>query len=243
MLAYLPHQAYPTVLGELLTARYRQQTVTVANRGEYGEEASGRGEERLARLLVTEPWDVLLLMEGVNDLNQRGVAAIGDVANALRAGVRRAKTAGVQMVFLATLLPQRPGASRAFAPDAIVPMNVVIRSLAGSEGAVLVDLHAAFQGSARQFMWRRWAAPERGWTPPDGRGVPRGDHEAVRGAARSVRRPASLTALALCCRCAEVRAGPAVWRCRRVRQQHHRAAPASATGRPADVDVSGVRDG
>ncbi len=58
--------------------------------------------------------------------------------------VRSAQDAGATP-FLATLLPQRPGASKAYAADLIVPANAAIRTI---QGAILVDLYAAFGGNA-----------------------------------------------------------------------------------------------
>lgn len=52
------------------------------------------------------------------------------------------------MVLLATILPERQGACRAYdyqdGIDDISPANMQIRTLASSEGAVLVDLHRQF---------------------------------------------------------------------------------------------------
>ncbi len=42
--------------------------------------------------------------------------------------------------------PQRPGASRAFAPTLIAPTDDLIRALAVAEGAVLVDVYRDFNG-------------------------------------------------------------------------------------------------
>ena len=89
--------------------------------------------------------EVLLLLEGVNDLNGGTDATLAMVVSGLQSMVRMARGRGV-VVFLGTLLPQRPGGFRAFAPDAIVPANDLIRDMARAEGAELVDLYQAFDG-------------------------------------------------------------------------------------------------
>ena len=61
----------------------------------------------------------------------------------IREGRSRAAT-----VFVGTLLPQRPGGAKAFAPALIAPTNDRIRAMAMAEAATLVDLYAAFGGVA-----------------------------------------------------------------------------------------------
>jgi lysophospholipase L1-like esterase len=68
------------------------------------------------------------------------------ILTALRTMVRFARGRGIQ-VFVGTLLPQRAGASKAFAVGLIEPMNAQIRTMAAAEGAVLVDLYQGFGGS------------------------------------------------------------------------------------------------
>jgi len=48
---------------------------------------------------------------------------------------------------VATFLPQRPGGQRAFAVNTIVPVNDRVRAMVAEEGAMLVDLYAAFDGN------------------------------------------------------------------------------------------------
>jgi lysophospholipase L1-like esterase len=136
--------AYPGVLQGLLTNRYRSQTITVVNEGNGGERATAPATQtRLAAELTSHSPDVLLLQEGVNDVHRGQSAA--NIANALRNMIRTAKGRGIG-VFLGTLLPERVGGCRAGAPERIVPVNVQLRAVAASEGAVLVDLYQAFLG-------------------------------------------------------------------------------------------------
>ena len=51
------------------------------------------------------------------------------------------------LLALATLLPQRAGGSHAGDPTVIAPANDQIRAMAAGEGAILVDVYQAFNGS------------------------------------------------------------------------------------------------
>lgn len=157
-----PPGSYPARLHAMLTARYtaQAQSIVVYDEGVGGERVgcpvptSPRcidGRNRLRSVLNAEHPDVLLLLEGVNDLNGSGEEAIPSVVSQLRLMVQEARSRG-SVVFLATLLPQRPGGSRAFAPELIDPTNDRIRTMAVAEGAVLVDMHAAFGGQAGVFL-------------------------------------------------------------------------------------------
>jgi lysophospholipase L1-like esterase len=145
--------AYPTKLQELLAARYTTQTPAVTNSGRGGECAStasgciSYGETRLPGVLTSNAPEVVLLLEGVNDINNRRSAAIPDVVAALRTMIGQARGRGAQ-VFLGTLLPERVGACRGYAPSVIPPANDQIRALASSVNAPLVDLYTAFGADA-----------------------------------------------------------------------------------------------
>jgi lysophospholipase L1-like esterase len=146
--------AYPRVLEALLAERYPSQSVVVANAGIGGEMVSvGR-----ARLVMPGTLDadqqVLLLMEGANDLNKVNppVDAIADdLRMMVREGVRRGMT-----VFLGTLLPERPNACRAGdfcdGVDDTVRLNTRLRAIAQGEGATLVDLYGAFAGQTDTLL-------------------------------------------------------------------------------------------
>ena len=146
----------------MLTERYSSQTIELYDEGYAGEQVQGGpppgpGVIRLPGVLSADTPQVLLLQEGANDLNQNGVAGIPSLIDGLKIMIAQAQVRGI-VVFLGTLLPQRPNGTppRAAHPEAIAPANVQIRALARSEGAILVDLYEAFGGS-----------PE-GWIDPDG---------------------------------------------------------------------------
>lgn len=139
-LFYDPFKAYPGVLLQLLQSRYQTQTITVQNAGEYGNSAIA-DQDRLKDLVESTRPDALLLLEGVNDLNADGFAAVPRVRDALRADVIRAKNAGVKLVFLSTLTPENYGGG-----FAVEQMNFEIRAVAAEQGAILVDNYTAFVG-------------------------------------------------------------------------------------------------
>jgi lysophospholipase L1-like esterase len=136
--------AYALVLYNLLTERYTAQTIDMFDRGFGGERVVPDGVARLPGVLSADAPQVLLLLEGVNDLISGG--SIASVVDGLRRMIREARSRGI-VVFLGTLLPERPGGLRAGHPELIAPANDEIRRLADAEGATLVDLYQAFGGS------------------------------------------------------------------------------------------------
>ncbi len=141
-----PPGSYPFQLQDRLVTAYRQQMPVVLNEGNPGELASVMGVERFRSVLLANRPDVVLLMEGTNDLlfgEPGGNAAI----NALRAMVREAKSQAVR-IMLATIPPQRAGGIRN--RDAVVRLipgfNDRVRGLATTEGIPLVDVFAGMQG-------------------------------------------------------------------------------------------------
>jgi len=148
-----PPGSYPAVLQSLLRTRYTAQadSIIVLDEGRGGQMAADPAEfPRFRDALNSDNAGAVLLMEGANDLNNGAAAgdaaaAIPPLVSGLRAMVREARGRGLP-VFVATLLPQRPGGSRAGAPGFVVPANDQIRSMALAEGAVVVDLYQAFGG-------------------------------------------------------------------------------------------------
>ncbi len=141
--------SYPSVLQSLLATRYTAQTFTVTNAGRAGESVTNMNPDTLARyrarLAETSP-DVVLLQEGINDVQSIPSISGSRIAGALRQMIRDGKQRGAT-VFVGTLLPERAGSCRAFALDAgIVPVNDEIRLGVALEGAILVDLYQVFNG-------------------------------------------------------------------------------------------------
>jgi lysophospholipase L1-like esterase len=149
-----PSAAYPGVLESLLHRRYRLQSFSVVNEGLPGEAVTNVNTfPRFVTALDTHRPEVLLLQEGVNDVHAPASRRPSptQIAEALGAMVREAKGRDIP-VFLGTLLPERDGACRAFAPERIAPANVQIRAMAAREGAVLVDLYQGFVGQEATLL-------------------------------------------------------------------------------------------
>ena len=136
--------AYPGKLQTKLAARYTAQTITVANEGLGGERAED-GVKRLPGVLRAQRPDLVLLMEGVNDLNALGASGISRAANAMEDMVRMCKAQGLA-VMLAGIPPQRPGGSKAGSVALVAPYNERLRQVALAKGAEFVDIAAAFGG-------------------------------------------------------------------------------------------------
>jgi lysophospholipase L1-like esterase len=140
--------AYPTVLTGLLKDRYKLQTddIVVTNAGVSLEKATSEdAQQRLVDEIDANHPDVLLLLEGANDVNDYDSPDdIGNVAQALTKDVTRAQQHGVKLVLLSTLLPQI-GRPRGENPEGVPPTNDAIRDVAARTGAVLVDAYAAFE--------------------------------------------------------------------------------------------------
>jgi lysophospholipase L1-like esterase len=145
-----PVGSYPARLHFLLSSRYAAQTILVYDEG-IGGETIAQGMNRLRPVLIAEHPAALLVLEGINDLNGGGSKEIPTVVNGLKAMVQEGQSRGAT-VFLGTLLPQRAGGLRAFAPTLVQPTNEQIRAMAAAQGAVLVDVYAAFGGDAGSLI-------------------------------------------------------------------------------------------
>jgi len=142
-----PAFAYPAQLQMMLRADYPSQEITVANEGLGGEKATApESYARLTAALRTRQPQVLLLLDGYNDLLNFGIDFANDVGFALRDDIRLAKAMGVQHVFLSTLTPPGPTGPRRIPISVIQEANFFIQQVAAQEGATLVDNYKAFLG-------------------------------------------------------------------------------------------------
>lgn len=132
-----PNNSYPAQLGELLKERYSPQTIRVTNAGVPGEDAAeaiSRFRSELGRL---QP-DVVLLMEGTNDLSPTSSTPGILGAEAIETMVRDAKGRGVDPI-IATIPPQRTARGN---EPMVVPYNDLIRQIAIRENVPLVDVYS-----------------------------------------------------------------------------------------------------
>ncbi len=147
-LVVVPTVSYPTRLAERLTAGYPLQQPTVVNAGQSGQSATD-GVSRFLATATQPPYDVVLLLMGYNDVSGDS-RSVANGAAALERMVRNARGRNLR-VFLATLTPTITGRLRSVDQALLDTMNVRIRQIAAAEGAVLVDLHQAFQPAV--FTW------------------------------------------------------------------------------------------
>lgn len=141
-----PPGSYPFQLERRLVARYPQQTPVIINEGNPGELASGTGVQRFRSVLLANRPEVVLLMQGTNDL-LFGETGASNAIDALRAMVREAKSQGLRIA-LATIPPQRAGGLRN--RDAVVRLipgfNDRVRGLAGAEQIPVIEVFNGMQG-------------------------------------------------------------------------------------------------
>jgi lysophospholipase L1-like esterase len=144
-----PNAGYPIRLQNLLA-----DGSVVRNRGLSGE----RTPEGLARLpgVLAEGGDVLLLMEGSNDITRR-ISLETTVFN-LDEMARRAETAGMDAVH-ATLIPRLPDAKVDHDNMANQQLNQSLRDLAGNQHRLLVDNFQVYSSLSGLFGKYYWDSP------------------------------------------------------------------------------------
>ena len=130
-----PTSSYPHLLERDLQSRYVTQTIRVINAGAPGEEV-GDAMARFRSVVGSQRPEVVLLMEGTNDLDVVAGGGAAAAVDALGGMVRYAQDAGAD-VFLMTIPPQlHTGAA-----DLVTSFNAMVRSIAVRRRAVLVDVH------------------------------------------------------------------------------------------------------
>lgn len=140
-------ESYTRRLQTLLQTRYTAQTPTVVNVG-VGGEAATTGVTRLPGQLSAVRPEVVLLMDGANDLNSPEAAShLSPAAEAVRQMVKASQASGA-VVFLANLPPQRFGGRSAAGAPYVATYNDRLRTIASSTGAHFVDVWSAFAGVA-----------------------------------------------------------------------------------------------
>jgi lysophospholipase L1-like esterase len=151
-LVVVPTESYPTELLRLLRARYVTQSAqfVVTNAG-MSREWAADGPKRFPQTLAASGAQVVLLLEGANDLSARGAQGLGPALNGLQSMVRSARGAGAT-VFIASIPPPKPSGSRALPIQLVTALNDGIRLGAAGEGAIFVDIYAALATNVEQFI-------------------------------------------------------------------------------------------
>lgn len=153
-------QTYPGVLQQALRVRYMLQTaVTVVdNAGKPGEAVmDSTTVDRFSHVLggqtsIGGSYNVVLLMEGSNDVTDRDITLLPAAIANLRQMLRTAKGRGLRP-YLATIPPQNPKGFRgAFGAGLVPAFDNQIRSLAASESVPLVDVYQALNTDINTFI-------------------------------------------------------------------------------------------
>jgi lysophospholipase L1-like esterase len=136
-------QSYPFKLQTLASTRYSAQTLEISNGGLAGELAtSASAHPRLARLMSEARPELLILMEGANDLNNIPADStnVSPVVAAMEEMVKDARNRGIQ-VMVATIPPQRPG-GKGNAGALLAKYNSELKLMASKKDAMLIDVNA-----------------------------------------------------------------------------------------------------
>jgi lysophospholipase L1-like esterase len=140
---------YTVRLDELLRARYTSQSFLVATSGLPGEKAT-EGTQRIASAIDAYGPEVLLLMEGTNDV-LNDPFRLDQANDAIEDMITIARNRGVTTIFLATIPPIRPGGSNNAAVPRVTEMNNEIRDIAAKMGAHLVDVFGALNADLARY--------------------------------------------------------------------------------------------
>lgn len=148
----VPVSSYPQQLQNRLRDRYTVQAsaITVNNAGLPAETAQN-GRLRLRSVLAGAPAEVVIIMEGYNELTNPVPGAVAAAALAIEGMVRETKASGAR-VLLGTLPPPRPGGSKAVPADRVTDLNSRIRTIATAESVPLVDFYAGMLQDVQRYM-------------------------------------------------------------------------------------------
>jgi lysophospholipase L1-like esterase len=137
-------QSYPFKLQTLLAARYAGQNVTVSNAGIAGK-YTWEDRSRLAKAIADTSPELLLFMEGANDLNSivgPGTNAAVDAAVGNMEDMVRDTAARGVPILLMTLPPQRAGGRNAGGVPYLGKYNNDLKTMAAKKGATILDVNA-----------------------------------------------------------------------------------------------------
>jgi lysophospholipase L1-like esterase len=145
--------AYPSVVHQLLTTRYANQTFTMVNEG-VGQEKATTGYLRFPGRLDTHQPEVVLLLQGILDVisTPDDKDPPSSPIEALQTDIQAAKARGIR-VLLSTLPPVGNGFQVCNVQNSTIrAANDNIRALATSENVHLVDIYPLFVGRLDEFQ-------------------------------------------------------------------------------------------
>lgn len=142
-LVVMPQASYPAQTQILLSARYVSQAaaISVTNAGLSGEWATD-GARRFPGVMATVRPEVVLLLEGVNDLAALGATGVSAAVTAVETMAKEARFRGAR-VLISTLPPSRPGGRSALPNPLLQSYNSRLQAVARGEGALYVDIYSS----------------------------------------------------------------------------------------------------
>lgn len=149
-LQIVPTAAYPRQLQLQLSTRYTQQSMQVANLGVSGETAAN-GAKRFPNVIASARPEVVLLMEGANDLAALDAAGISSAVAAMESMAKEARFRNAR-VFVAGLPPPRAGGRNTITAATVQAYNSRLAGMAAGERAVFVDLYSAMLAGVNTYI-------------------------------------------------------------------------------------------
>ena len=140
---------YTVRLEELLRARYTSQNFQIVTSGVPGEKTVDGGA-RLPREVSADSPEVVLIMEGTNDVVADSFNLSQSEDN-LEYMIEESRRRGASVIFIATIPPIAPGGSNNGAIFKVLQLNEEIRDLAVRKGAHLVDVYAALNADVSKY--------------------------------------------------------------------------------------------
>lgn len=143
-----PTFSYPRQLQQSLRGTFPSQPITVANEGSPAEEVLIAGGGRFGQTMAAVRPQGVLILEGINDLNNG--RSVGSVVNGLAQMVDTARLYSTTVLIgtmFQTCVSTDPntGRVRLNSTDQIVPFNNAIKAMAaGRQNVYVVDIYAAF---------------------------------------------------------------------------------------------------
>ena len=139
-LVVVPNSSYPAVLQRTLQGRYASQAgqITVGNFGVGGEKAAVARDRFIAGLNSFRP-DVVIILDGANDIPAGENGAASTAASEVRAMADEALRRGIR-VFIGTPTPGKPG-SRQTNTFLLLDYAGRMRDVAARTGATLIDFY------------------------------------------------------------------------------------------------------
>ncbi len=143
----IPGTEYPTQVDNQLESAYASQNFTVTNEGVPGEWAlQAISSGRFAQRMAAQRPQALLLLEGINDLNnaQSTSATVGYLQQMVEIARLYNTTVFIGTMFQ-TCVSDNNGVIRQNSADRIAGFNAALRAMAaGRQNVYVVDLYAAF---------------------------------------------------------------------------------------------------